>query len=130
MRRRFAHWTPQYIRDRLRWHIYFRRHPDVPWLSEEANAMLETLLKPSDVGVEWGSGRSTCWIAKRVTHLVSVEEHAEWAQTVRKQIEKLGLTNVDYRFHEGQHLDNPEASEYVRVAEGFADRSIDFALVD
>src|SRR5215204_3719517 len=101
MARRFSHWNPQYIRDRLRWHLYFRRHPDVPWLSEEANDMLETLLKPTDIGIEWGSGRSTCWLARHVKHLTSVEEDKAWSENVRNQIRDLGLTNVDYRYYEG-----------------------------
>jgi predicted O-methyltransferase YrrM len=130
MKRRFSHWTPQYIRDRLRWYYYFHKHPDVPWLSEEANALLETLIKPTDVGVEWGSGRSTCWLGRHVKHLVSVEEDRAWAEQVRGQVQKLGLTNVDFRFYEGMHLEDPESSEYVRVAQSFADNSIDFALVD
>ena len=112
MKRSIRHWTPRYIRDRLRWYYYFRTHPDVPWLSEQANTMLESLLKPTDVGIEWGSGRSTCWLAKRVKHLISVEENQPWADVVRKQIQDQGLSNVDYRFYEGMHLDNPEASEY------------------
>jgi predicted O-methyltransferase YrrM len=130
MARRISHWTPQYIRDRWRWYRYFRRNPDVPWLSEEANEMLETLLKPTDVGIEWGSGRSTCWLARHVKHLTSVEEDTAWAENVRNQIRQLGLNNVDYRYYAGMHLDNPEASEYVRVADAFPDNSVDFALID
>jgi predicted O-methyltransferase YrrM len=130
MSRSFRHWTPQYIRDRFRWYWYFHKHPDVPWLSEEANALLETLVRPSDVGVEWGSGRSTCWLARHVKHLVSVEEHRGWSEQVQNQIKQLGLSNVDFRFFEGQEMDHPETSEYVRVAETFADGSIDFALID
>jgi predicted O-methyltransferase YrrM len=128
--RNFSHWTPQYIRDRLRWYYYFRTHPDVPWLSQEANALLESLLRPEDVGVEWGSGRSTCWLGRHVKHLVSVEENRSWAEQVKHQVEQLGLKNVDIRFFEGQQLENPEGSEYVRVADSFADSSLDFALID
>jgi hypothetical protein len=46
-------------------------HPDVPWLTRQAVEILEDWLKPGYVGLEWGSGRSTLWFARRVSHLTS-----------------------------------------------------------
>ncbi|MCK5642361.1 MAG: hypothetical protein KAJ19_16255 [Gammaproteobacteria bacterium] len=55
----------------LRRQIWIRMHPDVPWLTRQAVEILEDWLKPGYVGLEWGSGRSTLWFARRVSHLTS-----------------------------------------------------------
>jgi predicted O-methyltransferase YrrM len=82
--------------------------------------MLEQLIRPSDRGLEFGSGRSTRWLATRTAHLTSVEENSDWANSVRT--ETADLENVDLRFATGD--------DYVDVAGEFADRSLDFCLVD
>jgi hypothetical protein len=97
-----------------------------PWLTQRANELLDQLLVPThDIGIEWGSGRSTAWFGKRLKHLTSIEHEPRWYDAVRGQI--AGLTNVDY-----QLLDAPDSddSPYVTVIDRFADASLDFALVD
>lgn len=71
--RSYRHWTPRYLRDRFGVMLFQRRHPDAPGLSPEAVSLLSTLLEPTHAGLEWGSGRSTIWFARRVAELVSVE---------------------------------------------------------
>jgi len=100
--------------------------------------MLAAWLEPSHIGVEWGSGRSTRWFARRVRHLTSVEHDGGWHAIVSGGLAEDGLTNVDYRLVacEPERVETPEwiatmfASAYVRVADTFAPRSLDFALVD
>ena len=129
---------PRYVADRVRLAVHQRLHPDAPWLTAEATAMLEAWLQPSHVGVEWGSGRSTRWFARRVRHLTSVEHHPQWHALVSAELAEDGLTNVDDRLLpcEPERVETPEwiatmfASPYVRVADAFAPRSLDFALVD
>jgi len=100
--------------------------------------MLERWLRPDHVGIEWGSGRSTLWFAARVRHLLSVEHNAGWHESVSSALAERGMTKVDYRLCpcEPERAETPEwiaamfASDYVRAADSFEARSIDFALVD
>jgi predicted O-methyltransferase YrrM len=130
MTRRFGHWTSQYIRDRILQKLYFRRNPDVPWLSPQANHLLATLLRPTDIGVEFGSGRSTAWFARRIQQLVSIEHDPTWYGIVREDIARASLHNVEYVLASIREDEDPATSEYVRVADRFADRTLDFVLVD
>lgn len=74
--------NPRYVvnRSRLAWYEY--RCPELPWLTPQANAILTEWLKPSDIGFEWGSGRSTMWLATKVNRLTSVEHDKHWAERV------------------------------------------------
>ncbi len=77
-----CHWTPQYIKDRVQLRRWERRHPEAPWLVGEAVDLLTTWLRPSDVVVEFGSGRSTLWLAERAGSVISVEHDVAWAERV------------------------------------------------
>ena len=129
---------PRYVADRVRLAVHQRLHPDAPWLTAEATDVLDAWLEPTHVGIEWGSGRSTRWFARRVKRLVSIEHHAGWHATVSAQLDEDGLSNVDYRLLpcEPERVETPEwiaamfASDYVRAVDVFEPRSIDFALVD
>jgi predicted O-methyltransferase YrrM len=131
MGRAFGHLTPRYIASRLRHLQHLRRHPDQPWLTPQANEMLESLLLPSDVGLEFGSGRSTIWLARRVRFLTSVEHDAGWHALVRKQLDGNGLSNVDYLFRP-MDVDEAQGTEsaYVAVTRAMPADSLDFVLVD
>jgi hypothetical protein len=129
---------PRYVADRVRLAVHQRLHPDAPWLTAEATSVLERWLRRDQVGIEWGSGRSTLWFAERVGRLLSVEHHPGWHETVSRQLAARGLTNVDYRLCpcEPERVETPEwiaamfASDYVRAVDAFGARSLDFALVD
>jgi len=129
--RRFDHWTPRYIRDRLAEICYQRARPDHPWLTRAANQMLESLLRPSDVGLEFGSGRSTLWFAKRLRHLTSVESNPVWHARVQQMLRDNAIANVDHVLIP-KDRDDTHGGEaaYVRIIEDFAPDSVDFALVD
>jgi predicted O-methyltransferase YrrM len=128
---RMAHWTPRYVVNRTRQMLYERGHADDPWLTPAATRLLETLLRPEDRGVEFGSGRSTVWFAGRVAALTSVEHDEEWFTTVSSRLRERGLGNVNYIL---APIDQPpergDQSAYARNALAFPDESIDFALVD
>jgi predicted O-methyltransferase YrrM len=127
---KLSHLTPRYIVNRLKWGIYQRRNAEKPWLTPAANQMLSTLLRPDDIGLEWGSGRSTCWLARHLGQLTSVEDHKEWHAKVSNQIQSLGLKNVQYQLAAHPAPGEEERGEYVRVCDRFADASLTFALVD
>ena len=99
--RSFSHWTPKYVFDRLSVALYERRFPDYPWLTKDANAFLESWFLPTDIGLEFGSGRSTPWIAQRVGKLYSVETNSQWSERVSQSIVGSGIANVICRFLPG-----------------------------
>jgi predicted O-methyltransferase YrrM len=129
--RTVRHWTPRYVCARFRLMLYEHAHPDHPWITSEANRLLASMLRPTDVGAEFGSGRSTLWLARHCQHLTSVEHDRGWHQKISAAIVDQGLTNVDYFHHpREQPQESGDLSDYARVALSFADSSINFVLVD
>jgi predicted O-methyltransferase YrrM len=129
--RSYGHWTPRYINARARQALYQRAHPDTPWLTPNAIRLLNSMLRPSDIGAEFGSGRSTLWLARRCTHLMSAEHDEAWHAKVSRVLADQQITHVDYRCHP---RDEPDAtgdrSAYAQAARVLDDESIDFGLVD
>lgn len=124
---------PSYLLRRL-WQIRFQRqYPDAPWLTESAVLMLRSYLRPDDVGLEWGSGRSTIWLAKRVGKLTSVEHDQGWHEIVRGRLSDAGVAaKVDYSriACDAGEFGEPNHHPYVQPALDLSDDSLDFALVD
>lgn len=114
------HWTPEYVWHRVIQIVYHRSQPDAPWLTEGVVQILDRWLQSNDIGIEWGSGRSTVWLAKRVGHLLALEHDSHWARTVSAKLRTEGLTNVDFRLASGTEYSSP----------GVEDESADFAIVD
>jgi len=130
---KFQSLRPSYIIPRLRQRAFSRRFPDAPWLTESAVLMLDSWLKPTDVGLEWGSGRSTVWLARRMKHVTSIEADQTWYENVRNMLREANLLDrVDYRHIpcELQDQDEPAAHPYSDVAADLPDGSLDFCLVD
>src|SRR4051812_15554973 len=124
---------PSYLVPRVREILFQRSHPGSPWLGESAVVFLESWLKPTDVGIEWGSGRSTSWFASRVARMTSVENSAEYHAIVTRTLADKGLAaKVDYRLVpcELEELEEPPTHPYAEVAREFPDGSLDFAMVD
>jgi predicted O-methyltransferase YrrM len=125
------HSNPRYVYDRARQLLHDRAHPEDPWITPEAVRLLASMLRPTDRGVEFGSGRSTGWLAQRVAHLTSVEEDPAWHRSVAARLAARGVSNVeqvlapfDVPLHQG------ETSAYVATLHRFPESSLDFALVD
>jgi predicted O-methyltransferase YrrM len=125
-----GHRTPRYVYHRTRQLLYERGHPADPWLTPAAIRLLGPLLRPSDRGVEFGSGRSTVWFAERVAHLTSVEHDQGWHATVSATLRDRGLTNVDYVLAPWSPDLPGEQSDYVGTLHRFGPASLDFALID
>lgn len=127
--KRIAHWTPRYVYDRIGLAIWERMHPGLPWLTPEAIRLLGGLLRPADIGLEWGSGRSTRWIAGRIGHLTSVESDPVWYEKVKADLGK--ASNVRYVFRDcPAGASDVQATAYASVADLFASNSLDFVLID
>ena len=125
------HRTPRYVYHRTRQALYERGHRGDPWLTPAAIRLLESLLRPADRAVEFGSGRSTVWLAGRVAQLTSVEHDRDWYETVSARLRERGLVNVTLILAPVDlSAELPDRSEYARSALAFADESVDFALVD
>ena len=124
MKRSFRHLTPRYVVNRIKILIDEKLRPQRPWLTSKATDLLEAFLKESDVGVEFGSGRSTIWFAKKIMKLTSIEDNPTWYVKVSRLLEKNNLMDkVNY------YLANNE-EEYINKADMFEDNSIDFCLID
>jgi predicted O-methyltransferase YrrM len=89
------------------------------------------------IGLEFGSGRSTRWLAGKLKLLVSVEHAPVWYSEVKRSLESAQITNVDYRFIALDHPpEEPERANYdplpryVAVLNEFDDETFDFILID
>jgi hypothetical protein len=92
-----------------------------PWLGYRAVARLEQVLSPDSRVLEFGSGMSTLWFARRCATVVSVESDPGWYDEMQRRFGELGVTNVDYRLREpAMYTDHPD----------LARASFDLALVD
>lgn len=90
---------------KLIYKIFKLTHPYRPWTSQASIRIFENILNREMIGLEYGSGNSTIFLARRLRHLTSVEHHEGWYRTVQNQLKALELSNVDY------HLIPPQASE-------------------
>ena len=125
------HWTPHYVVARGRVIIDQRLNPEHPWLTAPSVQLLKQLLRPTDVALEFGSGRSTRWIAKHVAHITSVEHDAGWH---KQGLDRLAAENIDNVELLLRPKDVPDseggASAYAGVLKNFKEGSLDFCLVD
>ena len=128
---------PLLLLTRLRYFAWEKLNPDKPWLCPGTVRFCADHLNRSMCLLEYGSGRSTPWFAQRVGHLTSVENQADWHAEISRRLRGLQVTNVDYRLvplehpeHEAEHVECDPMAAYVRVADKFADGSLDMAIVD
>lgn len=122
--KRLSHITPTYIIDKVRLLWYEWRNPEAPWLAPEANAFLEKFLRDSDCGVEYGSGRSTVWLGKRVRALLSVEDDLGYYERILADIRESNLEEkVRLEFSDCR-------ADYTSYLSEFSDETVDFCLVD
>ena len=125
-----AFWTPRYIGNRLLLAYRQRRNPDLPWWPRDAIRVLDDLLRPTDRVLEWGSGRSTAWLATRVESVHSVEHDAEWHDRVRAQLAAQGLDSSAVRLRSVTPADRANESPYVREIDKYGDGHFSVCLID
>jgi hypothetical protein len=106
------------------------RHGQPEGFCLDAIRFLDLWLKPLDIGFEWGSGRSTLWLAKRIKHLTTIEHDPRRLGEIQSQLHARGL---DHKVTTCLTLPtNPAAtpdSQYVCAIDTVADRSLDLCLV-
>lgn len=99
--RPLSHLTPLYVSRRLRQLAWQSRNPSVPWLAIPTVKLLDSYLKSSDKVLEFGSGRSTQYLAQRVEKIISIEHNEEWYNKLNDlfenhiERERVNLIHVD-----------------------------------
>jgi predicted O-methyltransferase YrrM len=128
---------PHLVAPRLAYWLWERRNPDKPWLCPGTVRYLESALAPPMRGLEFGSGRSTTWFARRLGHLTSVEHDEAWHAQVGRALGREHVSNVDYRLVPLDHPENEPERErydrlpaYVAVLDEFPDAGLDLVVVD
>lgn len=121
--RSFSHWTPRYVWCKSLVALEQSLHSDWPWLTGQMVRILDSWLRGDDVGLECGSGRSTLWLARRVSSLTSIEHSKAWHETTSSDLRRWGLGNVSYLY-------KPEEEGYVQAISEIRDESLDFMLND
>jgi len=123
-------------------------YPNRPWTTPASILFFDKVLTKDMTGLEYGSGRSTQYFAKKLKTLVSIEHYEEWYYKVEKMLSKNNITNVEYHLIPKQ--DTPDRLEdtaenllkldgteprndfynyYSKVNE-YADNYFDFVLID
>lgn len=97
------------------------RAPVLPWISYNAIERIDRALDADAHVLEFGSGMSTIWFARRATFVHSIEHDEGWYRKVSRLLEKNRITNVRY------DLNSPH--NYADVSEYDAP-FFDFCLVD
>ncbi len=128
---------PFYLAGRLQNWLYEKRHPDHPWLAPDAIVWLEKHLSAEMKGFEWGSGRSTLWVGKRIGQLTSIESDAEWYAQVSSQLKTEGLPHIELKHVALEHAAaETYALQYDPLPANaaaillFPDESLDLVIVD
>ena len=127
-----SHLTPRYAIDKLLRYHYERVYPDAPWLTADAISILSSVLRVSDRGLEYGSGRSTLWLAKRTGSLTSLEHSRQWYERVNAGVLRERVCNVNLKHvpADARRSDDPYRADYVDGDPELQPESLDYALVD
>lgn len=127
--RNFRHLNFIYIRDRVAQLFYQKRFQDHPWFTKRMIEFLDGWLCASDVGFEYGSGRSTIWLAQKVSFVTSVEQDEFWRKKVQAELEQKSLeqkVSLEGIYHDK----TSEHQSYVDAIKRQQDDSLDFCLID
>jgi hypothetical protein len=124
---------PRYAVDRLTIRVRDVVKGRQPWITADALELLDQLLRPTDRGLEYGSGGTTAWFAKRVAFLDSVEGSSRWYGPLEQDLASRQVTNVALYLVSKDELglDSPEHRDgYINVNPGLEAESLDFVFVD
>lgn len=80
------------------WLGYETIHLGIPWLTPPAVLRLASIIEGKNYRtVEFGTGGSTIFFAKRCREVISFDSNANYVKEVRKKLTELGLDNVQHR---------------------------------
>lgn len=123
------HWTPRYIFNRTKNYFFEKSNQHLPWLTPDSIELLNNLIKKTDVGIEFGSGRSTIWFASKCKFLTSVEDHKGWYDKVKEILDTRDINNVEYLYEESL-VEPVTESPYYKVINTIKDNTLDFVIID
>lgn len=121
------HQSFKYLIAKFKYFLFQKQHPNYPWLNQDAILLLENLISKNDIGLEFGSGRSTIWLAKMCRSLISIENNENWFHIVNQQIKS--FDNIQYLF-KSVNTSQPNESEYLDIINELENESVDFILND
>lgn len=117
-----------------------------PRMSLEAVAEMDRLIKGGSVGLEWGSGTSTVWLAKKSSALWSVESDNTWFVRVNQWLAHEDIMDAQAKvrffppdkdcnstepcFYKGVSDRARCYRSYVNFADVLTDGSLDYVIVD
>lgn len=106
--------------------------PCVPFLSQVATDFYDSILMPNYKVFEYGSGRSTIWLADRVSFLVSVEHDQEWYIAINSLLgdEQSVARLILVSFGKFDPDANEKVIEYVNTINQFPDDFFDIVSCD
>ena len=127
-----SHRSIRYIIARILEKLYRSLNNRKPWLSPAVNQFLIKKIQPDWTAFEYGSGRSTLWLAHRIKSLISVEHNPEWHERVTKELNKHNLLNVELLLCKREEDKEPEGigSKYVSTILKYENTCFDLILVD
>jgi hypothetical protein len=94
---------PIYVARRIAYKFYELSHPDEPWIAQGAIRFCDKNLTKEQVGLEWGSGRSTAWFGARLKSLLSIEYDRSWHSTSHSTASEERIKNVECRYIPLEH---------------------------
>jgi protein-L-isoaspartate O-methyltransferase len=77
------------------------RRPDEPWWPIPVIGVIDRLLTPQSRVLEFGSGTSSVWLARRAKSVISVEDDPAWHRRVQAWLSGLGAENATVHLAEG-----------------------------
>ncbi|AWH73730.1 hypothetical protein DCS32_06025 [Dokdonia sp. Dokd-P16] len=122
-------WTPRYAKNRISLYIYEQFNKDKPWIAPTAIQWLDEHLNKNMMGVEFGSGRSTVWYAKRLKSLISIEDHQDWFKQVNDDLKNSDIDNISYLF-KPSIMDSEGNIPYIELMDSIEESSVDIIVVD
>ncbi len=124
------HWTPTFAVNKLIQKFQTKKEKDCPWISYDTIKFLKQYLRPEDIILETGSGRSTIWFSRLVKKVVSIENHDGWYQQIKGQMAEEEITNVEYYLESKDFSTIRTDAPYVKRVASFPDQSFDMVLID
>jgi len=82
----------------------FNYYPSSPCIVYGARKALNSIINTNMRIVEFGSGQSTLWYAKRCQHIISHETTDNWFEKVKKNLSKENCTNAELIMWDGKSI--------------------------
>ncbi|MBK4728710.1 class I SAM-dependent methyltransferase [Oxynema sp. CENA135] len=95
---------------------------EVPQIPYTAAKTIQKYLHKNSIVLEFGSGRSTIWLAKQCATIYSVDDNEYWFNRVQEKLKLLSLNNVVYEFR-------PRILDYVNFPSDY-NLSFDLIFID